>query len=132
MRKRSPCLSAAEFLLAGLAALLPVSPAVAQYSFDPNNADEKGPGTKYFGSAKDDRGALLPGVMIVVAGYTAVITDPQGRYRANLADMNPDYDQTLVWCSKPGYTFVRVIKRMGPAGGIKKTVEADCILRKNN
>jgi hypothetical protein len=114
-----------------LAVLLPVSSAVAQYSFDPNNADEKGPGTKYFGSAKDDRGALLPGVLVAVVGYSAVITDQQGRYRANIADAYPDFNRTPVWCSKPGYSFVRVTKLKGPSGGEKKAVEANCILHKN-
>jgi hypothetical protein len=36
----------------------------AQYLFDPSNADEQAPGIRYFGSAKDDKGILIPGVTV--------------------------------------------------------------------
>ena len=92
-----------------------ISPALAQYSFDPNNADEKGPGIKYFGSAKDDQGALLPGVTIMIAHYFTMVTDEQGRYRGNV-DGSYTAENTPVGCSKPGYSFVRTTKRAGPPG----------------
>jgi hypothetical protein len=120
-----------KLVLGLLAALLPFSPAQAQYSFDPNNADEKGPGIKYFGSAKDDKGALLPGATVMIAHYFTMVTDEQGRYRGNV-DASYTVDNTPVGCSKPGYTFVRMTKRKGPAGGVKQTVEADCVLHKDN
>src|ERR1700722_851375 len=67
-----------------IAALIFASSAWAQYSFNPDNADEKGPGIKYFGSAKDDQGALLPGVTMVIAHAYTMVTDDQGRYRGNI------------------------------------------------
>lgn len=106
-----------------------LSPALAQYMFNPNNADEQGPGIKYFGSAKDEQGALLPGVTMIVAHAFTMVTDEQGRYRGNIADMYT-LDNTPVGCSKPGYEFVRVVKRAGPTSGAKQTIQADCVLHK--
>src|SRR5579872_2619484 len=65
-----------------LGGLVLASPASAQYSFSPGNADELGWGMKVFGSAKDDNGALLPGVTIKIANVSVQVTDVQGRYRA--------------------------------------------------
>lgn len=117
---------AARSILAGLAL---VSSASAQYSFDPSNADEQGGGIKYFGSAKDERGALLPSVTVKIANAFMFVTDEQGRYRGSVDD-NYTPDETTVVCSKPGYQFVRVVKRPGPAGAARQTVEADCLLHK--
>ena len=113
----------------GLATLLTLSSASAQYSFNPNNADESGPGIKYFGSAKDDQGALLPGVTMIVAHAYTMVTDETGRYRGNIDEMYT-VENTPIGCSKPGYEFVRVVKRNGPTNGAKKTIQADCVLHK--
>jgi hypothetical protein len=110
-----------------MAALAPVSSASAQYIFDPRNADEQGGGIKYFGSAKDEQGALLPGVTIQIAGAFTLVTDEQGRYRGFVNEIYPG-ETTPIVCFRPGYQFVRVIKRPGPAGGVAKTFQADCVL----
>lgn len=112
-----------------MAGLVFVSSASAQYSFDPSNADEKSGGIKYFGSAKDDQGALLPGVTIKIGQELVLVTDQQGRYRGSV---DPQYtpDVTTLGCSKPGYQFVSMIKRPGPAGAAQQTVEANCVLHK--
>jgi hypothetical protein len=126
-----PNLSRSLLLAAGsaMAGLVLVSSASAQYSFDPSNADEKSGGIKYFGSAKDDQGALLPGVTILIGRELVLVTDEQGRYRGSVdAQFTPD--ETTVGCSKPGYQFVRVIKRPGPMGAAQQTVEANCVLHK--
>jgi hypothetical protein len=112
-----------------MAGLAFVSSASAQYVFDPNNADEKSGGIKYFGSAKDDQGALLSGVTILIGRELVLITDAQGRYRGSVDPMYSP-DETMIGCSKPGYRFVRVIKRPGPAGAARQTVEANCVLHK--
>jgi hypothetical protein len=112
-----------------MAGLVFVSSASAQYIFDPSNADEKGGGIKYFGSAKDDQGALLPGVTIQIAGAFTLVTDEQGRYRGFVNEIYPGATTPIV-CFKPGYQFVRVIKRPGPAGGVAQTFQADCVLHK--
>ena len=125
---KPPCgpLFAAVTAIAGLVL---VSPASAQYIFDPRNADEQGGGIKYFGSAKDDRGSLVPGATIQIAGAFTLVTDDQGRYRGFVNEIYPG-ETTPIVCSKPGYQFVRVIKRPGPAGGVAQTFQADCILHK--
>jgi hypothetical protein len=114
---------------AGILAVTTALPAWAQYSFDPNNADEQGPGIKYFGSVKDDRGALIPGASVLIAHTFVLVTDAQGRFRGNVDD-GYTADKTVVGCSEPGYKFVRADKRSGPSGGIKQTVQVDCILHK--
>jgi len=128
VRLRGICLAALAASI-GLATLAPLSPASAQYSFNPSNADENGPGIKYFGSAKDDQGALLPGVTMVIAHAYTLVTDETGRYRGNIDEMYT-VENTPVGCSKPGYEFVRVVKRPGPTNGAKQTIQADCVLHK--
>jgi hypothetical protein len=115
--------------LGALVALICASPAWAQYSFDPSNADENSGGIKYFGSAKDDQGALLPGVTIRIGRELVLVTDAQGRFRGSVDPMYAP-DETAVGCSKPGYQLVRVVKRPGPAGAARQTVEANCVLHK--
>lgn len=119
-------LFAAEIAIASLAFF---SPASAQYVFDPNNADENSGGIKYFGSAKDDQGALLPGVTVLIGRELVLITDAQGRYRGSVDPMYTP-DETAVACAKPGYEFVRAIKRPGPLSAARQTVEANCTLHK--
>lgn len=101
----------------------------AQYVYDPAAADE-GPGIKYFGSAKDTNGALLPDVSIQILGNNSTfvsVTDSQGRFRENVTlDMVPD--KVRLKCFKEGYQLVRLNKRIGPSAP-KQTVQVDCVLR---
>jgi hypothetical protein len=105
----------------------------AQYLFDPSNADEQAPGIRYFGSAKDDKGILIPGVTvsISVGGKTSFVfvTDEQGRFRGNLPlpsegsaknDISPK-------CFKAGYQFMRATQRPG-VNAPKPFVQVDCVL----
>jgi hypothetical protein len=114
--------------LAALALVL-ATPALAQYAFDPNAADEQGPGIKFFGSAKDENGALIPGVSIFVTKANVFFTDKQGRYRGNV-DLGPDTAKAPIECTKVGYELVRVNKRPGPSNMKKQTIEANCVMRK--
>jgi hypothetical protein len=121
-----------RFWFASLMAIFALStPCWAQYSFDPNNADEQGPGTKFFGSVKDEKGALVPGATILISHTFSLVTDDQGRFRGNIDAMYGAYT-TAVGCSKPGYEFVRAVKRPGPSVGtnMKQTVQVDCFLRR--
>jgi hypothetical protein len=101
----------------------------AQYTYNPAAADE-GPGIKYFGSAKDDNGALLPGASVqLISGNLThmLVTDEQGRFRDLLGlDMVPE--KVTLRCFKAGYKLVQVNKRPGPSAP-KQTVQVDCILR---
>jgi hypothetical protein len=111
--------------LVALALLLATAgPVMAQYVFDPNADDEQGPGAKFFGSAKDQRGALLPGVTITIAHAYTLVTDAQGRFRGivNVSGVS------TVGCSKPGYELLRVNKRPGPKG-VRETVQIDCVFK---
>jgi hypothetical protein len=101
----------------------------AQYVFNPASADE-GPGIKYFGSAKDTNGTLLPDVSIQIVSDNSTfvsVTDNQGRFRENVTlDMVPE--KVRLKCFKEGYQLVRLNKRLGPSAP-KQTVQVDCILR---
>jgi len=112
-----------------LAMYIIVTSASAQYIYNPANADE-GPGIRYFGSAKDDKGALLPGVSVLISNDQLsflLVTDEQGRFRANLPlDMRPE--TVAPKCFKVGYQILQMSKRLGPTGP-KVTVQVDCILR---
>lgn len=108
--------------------------AYAQYSFDPANPDEQTPGIRYFGSAKNEQGVLIPGVtvLILIGGRSSFVfvTDDQGRFRGTLpltpADSAPD--TVAAKCSKTGYQFVKVIKRPG-MGAPRPYMQVDCVLR---
>lgn len=111
-------------LTAAVLALTAAAPAMAQYVFDPNADDEQGPGVKFFGSAKDARGALMPGVTITVAHAYTLMTDAQGRFRG-IVNVS---GASTVGCSKPGHEILRVNKRPGPKG-VRETMQIDCVFK---
>ena len=115
-------------VLVSFCALAFASCAWAQYSYDPNNLDENGSVTRYFGSVKDESGQFLMGVTILVNHTFFFISDEAGRYVGYApADLSPK--TVLIGCAKPGYTLVRMTKRAGSTKQ-KLWVQADCILRK--
>jgi hypothetical protein len=100
----------------------------AQYKFNPMNADEQ-PGIRYFGSAKDEHGLLVPDVVITLETPKmeyVVFTDPQGRFHMVL-DLSATADVVSASCAKPGFQLVRVTKRNGI--GPRPSVQVDCVLR---
>jgi hypothetical protein len=114
----------------GAIAVLVISSASAQYTFDPSAADEQGNGVKYFGSAKDDRGSLIPGVTVLLtSGQNSFVfvTDDTGRFRGFLpAETAPKTVSPK--CSKSGFEFVKAIQRLG-LDAPKPYVQVDCVLR---
>lgn len=112
-----------------LAIYILATPAHSQYVYNPANADE-GPGIRYFGSAKDDKGALLAGVSVLISNHQLsflLVTDEQGRFRANLPlDMLPETVTSK--CFKVGFQLAQMSKRLGPKGP-KVTVQVDCVMR---
>jgi hypothetical protein len=126
-RSRSTCRGLFLASYAALGVLALVTPATAQYAYDPRNLDEQGPGIKYFGSVKDEKGALIRGAIVLIQHQYAAVTDAQGRFRVNLPETLPG-DKVDVTCTNPGYQTIRLTKRMGP-NGPKKTVQIDCVMR---
>jgi len=115
-----------------IAASTSVPFASAQYTFNPAAADEA-PGIRYFGSAKDDKGALLPGVgiSIVVAGQQLNfigVTNDEGRFRI-IVPLDMPREKTTIKCFKTGLQLVRMTKRAGPLKGPQQTIQVDCVLR---
>ena len=120
--------SAITAVLVSLCTLASASDAGAQYSYNPNNSDERGSDTRYFGSVKDESGHPLKGVAILVKHAYVFISDEAGRY-VGYAPANLSPKTVLIGCAKPGYTLVRMTKRVGSTKQ-KQWVQADCILRK--
>ena len=115
-------------VLVGLCTLAFAGGAWAQYTYNPNNPDEHGSDTRYFGSVKDGSGHPLKGVAILVKHAYVFISDEAGRY-VGYAPADPSPNKVLIGCAKPGYTLVRMTKRAGSTRQ-KTWVQADCILRK--
>lgn len=114
----------------GLVAMLAVASSSAQYAYDPSNADEQGPGIRYFGAVKDSRGAHVAGATVVISDHSSrflFVTDEAGRFRGMLPPETV-LAQVELKCFKMGYQLVRVTKRPGPANA-KPTVQVDCLLR---
>jgi hypothetical protein len=118
----------------GLIAAAAISSAAAQqYLYSPTSPDEV-PGIRYFGSAKDDRGALLAGVSIhlVIKNLSYVlVTNEQGRYSVDLP-VKMRAEDIAVKCFKAGYAVVRLNKRRGPTAAPIATVQTDCVLHAVN
>jgi hypothetical protein len=114
----------------GAIALLVISSVSAQYTFDPSAADEQGNGIKYFGSAKDDKGSLIPGVTVLLSSGQnsfVFVTDDTGRFRGLLpVDTAPK--TVSAKCAKSGFEFVKAIKRLG-LDAPKPYVQVDCVIR---
>jgi hypothetical protein len=102
----------------------------AQYTYGPGNPDELDlPGIRYFGSAKDEKGALLPGVTVSISTQQTdyiLVTDELGRFRVSLP-IQAVAGTVTAKCSKVGFTQVRLTKRPSPAGP-KPSVQLDCVL----
>jgi hypothetical protein len=114
-------------LYSALGAFFFFTSATAQYAYDPRNLDEQGPGIKYFGSVKNEKGSLLKGAIVLIQHQYMAVTDEQGRFRVNLPETLPG-DKVDVSCSNPGYQTIFVTKRLGPHGP-KETVQVDCVMR---
>ena len=114
----------------GIAALVTTPFAIAQYTFNPRNADEQTAGIRYFGSAKDNKGSLVPDVSIRLETPDleyVLVTDEQGRFNKML-EANALPELVSVICSKPGFQLVRVTKRSG--SGARPSVQVDCVIRR--
>lgn len=117
--------------LAGLLLILAIRPVCAQYTYDPANPDEQpGAGLRYFGSVKDENGALISGASIMIETKQesfVFVTNALGRFRG-LLPMALAGTPTELRCSKPGYQLVRIRKRPGPKSQ-QFTMQVDCVLR---
>lgn len=110
-----------------LALALSAGGAAAQYAFNPNNPDEQGLATRYFGSVKDEAGKFVPDATIIINHAFTIVADETGRY-TGYAPTDVTGKPALIGCAKPGYGYVKVSRREG-ATGKSKWVQADCVLR---
>ena len=128
-KRRQPALAAVA-LGAGLISGFFQPEAIAQYAFDPANADEQGDHVRYFGSARDTGGGALQGATILITNKSSsyvFVTDNAGRFRAHLPS-DATANKVTVSCSKAEFSLVRVTKRKSP-GSAKPSVQVDCVLR---
>jgi len=105
----------------------------AQYALDWEEEahDGREHGVRYFGSAKDDSGKVLPNVTFLLEsaqGNFVFVSNADGRFRGTLPkDIEPK--AVTPRCSKAGLEFVRATKRLGPKAA-EATVQVDCFLRR--
>jgi hypothetical protein len=124
---------AGHSIVLGLSALVLASSTSAQYALDWEEEahDGRERGIRYFGSAKDEKGVLIPNVTFLLESKDAsfvFVSDAEGRFRGHLPKDIPPNSVTPK-CSKPGLEFVRVSKRLGPRAA-EATVQVDCVLRR--
>jgi hypothetical protein len=118
--------------LLALGATLLISSASAQYAFDTPGDDHSQEGVRYFGSAKDEKGALVADVTFRLDSDSAAfmfISDAEGRFRGTLP-LDIPFKTIKPTCFKDGLEAVRVTKRPGPRGAKQASVQVDCVLRK--
>jgi hypothetical protein len=106
--------------------------ASAQYALDweEEAREHREHGVRYFGAAKDEKGALIPNVTFLLEspeGNFVFVSNAEGRFRGYLPKSIPTASVTAK-CSKAGMEFVRVTKRPGPKSA-EPTVQVDCVLR---
>ena len=111
--------------------LLAGSPlAFAQYAFDTSRDGHAETGTRYFGSARDDRGTRLSDVIFLLDSPQATfsfVTDACGRF-AGVAPLELPPGALTARCMKPGFRQVRLSQRPGPKSG-RRSMQIDCVLR---
>jgi hypothetical protein len=116
-------------------AVLTVLPAAsAQYAYSPTNPDELAHHVRYFGSAKDDKGALLSGALILLytsSGSFTFVTDEQGRFSSDLP-FNTLPENATLKCAKAGFESVRLSQRPGPPSAPRPTMQVDCVFRRKS
>jgi hypothetical protein len=107
----------------------------AQYTYDPSAADELDkPGVLYFGSARDERGAYVVDVLVVLENIQTnftLVTDARGRFRAVVPPPGSSASTAArASCSKPGLRpSCAWSNGPVPEAGIK-AVQVDRLLRK--
>ena len=110
---------------------MPSVSAVAQYQFDPSNADEqRPPDVRVFGVVRDDRNRFVENATVLVEqpALTYVqTTNVSGRYTVSFP-IDITLDLIRVSCAKPGFEFARLTRQSGGTDK-RKWVEVNCILR---
>jgi hypothetical protein len=115
-------------------AMVLMPPALAQEGYaleSPLDDHDETKSIRYFGSAKDNRGALLAEVTVLLdtANVSRIfVTDTNGRFRAHLP-LDTPMSAVTPNCAKEGYVVERVTKRPGPKLG-RASVQVDCVLRR--
>jgi len=126
---RSPAVRRALVATAALA-LLGSGAAIAQYTNDGPEDLQKGSGVRYFGSARDERGARLVDVSFLFEAPQAsfvFVTDAMGRFRG-LLPLATAKQVVTAKCWKAGFETVRVERRAGPDPA-RPSMQVDCVLK---
>ena len=120
--------------VAAAMAWVAMPPALAQEGYaleSPLDDHDETKSIRYFGSAKDHRGAFLAEVTVLLDTTNVsrvFVTDNNGRFRAHLP-LDTLMSAVTPSCSKEGYVVERVTKRPGPKSG-RASVQVDCVLRR--
>lgn len=113
-----------------VAALLCGGSASAQYTADGPEDRRDAVGVRYFGSAKDERGAYVADTSFLFETAQAsfvFVTDATGRFRGMLP-LDTASKPVAAKCWKAGFETVRINRRPGSKSG-RVTQQFDCVLR---
>jgi hypothetical protein len=126
--KRLSCL----FLsMLGLVALSLVPSLSWSGSMEDGPSDNLSEGPSYFGYVRDERGSSVMRANVILQPKSGAAVQAQanvmGAYRTHVnASAKPE--EVEVTCAKPGYTFVRAIRRPTSTA---RVVEIDCQMKRN-
>jgi hypothetical protein len=115
-----------------LCLLLSVCPLVQAGSMEDGPPDDLSEGPSYYGYVRDERGSSVMRAKVILTPKTGAAVEVQanimGAYRSHV-NANAKPEEVQVNCVKPGFTFVRMVRR---PTSTTRVVEIDCLMKRGN
>ena len=94
--------------------------------------DDLSEGPSYYGYVRDERGSSVMRAKVTLTPKTGAAVEVQanvmGAFRSHV-NVNAKPEEVQVSCVKPGFTFVRMVRR---PTSTTRVVEIDCLMKRNN
>ena len=108
------------------------SPIARAGSMEDGPPDDLSEGPSYYGYVRDERGSSVMRAKVTLTPKTGAAVEVQanvmGAYRSHV-NVNAKPEEVQVTCVKPGFTFVRMVRR---PTSTTRVVEIDCLMKRNN
>ena len=92
--------------------------------------DDLSEGPSYYGYVRDERGSSVMRAKVTLTPKTGAAVEVQanvmGAYRSHV-NVNAKPEEVQVTCVKPGFTFVRMVRR---PTSTTRVVEIDCLMKR--